>query len=107
MIPADLVPLFASMIILSESVCGTALIFDLRRKEVTTILLLMMLIFSTAVVKELWFGGESSCGCFGKFSVGNVDGWTLVRNGVLMLLIFRLNGWNNRRKISNANLSDD
>ncbi len=91
MVPPEAVPLFALLIILAEVACGTALIFDLHRKAVTSILLFMMVIFTIAVVKQIWSGGESPCGCFGEYSSGAVDDWTLVRNAGLLLLLIRLN----------------
>lgn len=103
MIPPEAVPLFASLIILAEVACGTALIYDLRRKAVTSVLFFMMAIFTIAVVKQYWSGGEGSCGCFGEYSAGAVDGWTLVRNAGLLLLLIRLNRMSKSKDLQNSN----
>ncbi len=90
MLPAFIVPSFAVIIIVSEIFCGTALLFDLRRRDAAAALFMLMLMFTAAVMNVLINGGDQLCGCFGDRYTSPVDEWTIVRNITLMLLIVRL-----------------
>lgn len=87
MLPAFIVPSFSVIIIVMEIFCGTALLFDLRRRDAAAALVMLMLMFTAALMIALIKGGDQMCGCFGDRYTAPVDEWTIVRNITLMLLI--------------------
>lgn len=91
LLPESFVPPVSIIIIVTEVVCGTLLMFGTRQKEVTAVLFVMMLIFTAAVVNALFAGGDQMCGCFGGRYSLQIDGWTVARNLVLIVLLAGLN----------------
>jgi peroxiredoxin/uncharacterized membrane protein YphA (DoxX/SURF4 family) len=66
--------------------------------------LILLVLFTAAVAANLLRGRRPSCHCFGQLSAGNVNRWTLVRNGLLgVLAIFVL--WRGPRQ-AGAGIAD-
>ncbi len=83
---------YATTIVLATSVLEIMLALLLFSRWWTRLVLLvsaLMVAFFTLVLGYFWFQGQSieNCGCFGAFGIGGGLSASLIRNGILLVLI--------------------
>jgi len=88
----DLLPeewsLFTAVaIIAGEMFFGTLLMFGIALRRTGAVLIAAILIFTFAAASALMRGIETSCGCFGTSSEETIGAGTLIRNGIILLLL--------------------
>lgn len=69
-----------------ELIIGLAMLGDNTFRWGGVAALAVLMLFTAAVAINLLRGRRPSCHCFGQLSAGNVNRWTLFRNGLLVLL---------------------
>ena len=81
----------------TEILIGVLLVLGLWTRAAAGAMLVMLVVFTGAVVSVIARDIDTTCGCFGKFMGSKIDGSTITRNAVLLLLTFAVffnkGGW--------------
>lgn len=85
--------LVAAILPFIELLAGTLLLFNAQVRPASLVLGLLNLIFIVALVSLIWRGLEIDCGCFGSSGQATTPQEALVRDLVLMVLIFLTYRW--------------
>ncbi len=85
--------LVAAILPFIELLAGALLLFNAQVRPASLVLGLLNLIFIVALVSLIWRGLEIDCGCFGSSGRATTPQEALVRDLVLMVLIFLTYRW--------------
>ncbi len=89
----DLIPFATFAIPWTEIVCGLALLLGLGTRGAARIIMTLLIIFCLAMVSVITRGIDVECTCFGKFLGGQVGWLSILRNVVLLAIIWPVAKW--------------
>lgn len=84
LIDEDLIEISIYLIPLIELILGVAVIINFKTSIACQLIVLMVSLFTAVVIAKIFEGAEISCGCFGELTSSNIDGFTVLRNIVLI-----------------------
>lgn len=89
----DLIPFATFAIPWLEVVCAFALLLGLGTRGAARIIIALLLIFCLAMVSVIIRGIDVECTCFGKFLGGTVGWLSILRNVVLLAIVWPVARW--------------
>lgn len=87
-LPIDATFPFAIIVITTELIAGSALLFNVYTNISSSILIYLLSLFTIAIVINLFQANTIHCGCFGEFLPDTINAWTVVRNIALIAVLF-------------------
>ncbi len=84
----DLIPYVTFLVPWLEVVSGAGLLLGLCTRGAARVIALLLILFCLAMVSVIVRGLDVECTCFGKFLGGAVNGWSILRNVVLLAIIW-------------------
>ncbi|WP_378735709.1 MauE/DoxX family redox-associated membrane protein [Nocardia brasiliensis] len=85
-VPIRWVPVVGWGLPLLEAVVGVAVLAPWTALPGALLAMLLLVVFTAAVVRLLRRGERPACSCFGAMSATPIGTWTVVRNGILLVL---------------------
>ncbi len=68
-----------------ELLLGLALVLNFKTSIASQLITFMVAFFTAIVVAKIFEGADISCGCFGEFTSDKIDGFTVIRNIILII----------------------
>lgn len=84
----DLIPFITFFVPWLEVVSGAALLLGLWARGAARVIAALLILFCLAMLTVIIRGLDVECTCFGKFLGGAVNGWSILRNVVLLAIIW-------------------
>jgi uncharacterized membrane protein YphA (DoxX/SURF4 family) len=88
LLPVPFISYFAVLIIAIEVTGGFLLLFGIWRKQISIIFILLLSLFTAAMLINLFKEKTIDCGCFGPLLPNQIGWWSLVRNVILIALLY-------------------
>ncbi len=91
-------PFFAVIVMTVETVSGLAVMCNWNPRTFYSLLMIFLSLFLIAIIKILVMGNNIDCGCFTGLYTETVSPWLLMRNALLIVVVFWLSRSNESEK---------
>lgn len=88
LVPDSFIPTISILIVVLELMVGIFIVLNIKIAFFSKISILIISFFTAVIVLKLFEGADISCGCFGDLSKDKIDGFTILRNVILLICAF-------------------